>query len=270
MKIIKYLTIILAGVALMSLYSCEEDQDRLIYDGKALAFFVDETSGEFYVQDIAEATYEINVGLTKPASKDLTLDIEVIDTLTTAVAGTHYNMGTLTVKKGDATATLVITGLYDGFGADAVTLGFRIDGNVVNEEANLYNLTLQRYCPFDINDFVGTWEVTDNSYYNGLQTPYNVTTTIHNGDTLLVNNIWDDGEDIYMVFDDSDPANFTVEIFDQYYATHGTYGEMRISELEPGTFSACNLTISTSYQVYVAAGYFDVVLSSDWTFVPAP
>ena len=55
---------------------------------------------------------------------------------------------------------------------------------------------------------------------------------------------------------------------DQYYDTHGTYGEMRIGDLESGTFSSCDMTLTTSYAIYATAGYFDQVLPGEWTFVP--
>jgi hypothetical protein len=192
----------------------------------------------------------------------------VIDSLTTAVSGTHYEIpGSVTIKKGESTGTLSVTGIYSGFSSEILTLGFKIeDDKVFNEDRAIFNMTLQRYCPFDINDFVGTWTVSDFSDYNGQYDDYQVTTEVYNGDTLLINGLWESTPTVLMAFDDSDPANFTATIFDQFYANHSTYGEMRIVEMSPGSFSACNMTISTSFEIYVSAGFFDKVSSSEWTY----
>jgi hypothetical protein len=269
MKVIKFLTIILAGLVLVFFQSCEEDQDRLIYDGEAKAFFMDGKEGAFYVPNESSPKKTIKIGLVKPAENDMTLAVKVVDSLSTAVEGTHFTMPeTVTIPKGEIEGTIEVTGIYTGFTGEKVQLTLALDTEeAMSEDKMMFVLNMDRFCPFNIEDFVGTWAVNEVSEYNGAYPEYNVTTEIHNGDTLVVHNLWENTPDVYMVFDDTDPSNFTVRIFDQYYSTHSSYGEMRISDLQPGSFNVCNMSISTTYKIYVSAGNFDKIIESNWTFV---
>lgn len=159
MKIIKYIAFILAGVAFISLSSCEEDQDRLIFDQVLAAF--ENITGDFAVQDIADATYEVTVQLTNPAKTDMTYSISVVDTSTTAVAGTHFSLPeSVTVSAGETEGTFNITGIYSGFTDDVLTLAIQLSGDVFSQEKSLMTLSLRRLCIYTMDDFAGDYTGT--------------------------------------------------------------------------------------------------------------
>lgn len=159
MKIIKYLTFILAGLILVSQYSCEEDSDRLIFDQVLGA--LESTTGHFSVQDVADATYEVTVQLTNPAKSDVVFSLTVIDSLTTAVAGTHYSIpANVTVLTGAVEATFAITGIYSGFTDDIVTLAIQLGGDVFSQEKSLLSITMQRLCVYPMDDLAGDYTGT--------------------------------------------------------------------------------------------------------------
>ena len=61
-----------------------------------------------------------------------------------------------------------------------------------------------------------------------------------------------------VVFNYSDPANFYWNIPDQWLTDDlFGYGEGRITDLDAGPFSSCDLVMSIRYKVYVGAGNFE-------------
>lgn len=265
-NILKTIFAVLIVSTLVISYSCE-DENAGIYQGPSLVSFSAGLSGSYYVLENDDPGYLITVGYTTVSDQDRTVTFDV--TGGDAVDGTHYTLGatSVTVPAGEVIGYIEVNGIFSAFQGQVNTLEFTLTGDDVASFDNVFTLSLQRYCPFDIDEFVGTWTVSDVSDYDGPYADYNITTEVHNGDTLVIHGLWENAPDVLMVMDDTDPANFTATIFDQYYATHGTYGEMRIRQMSQGTFSACQKTVSVSYEIYVAAGFFDKVSSSDWTFV---
>lgn len=269
-KLLKYILIFSTG--LLPFLSCE---DSKTYDG-TLNVRVLTTKATFYVQDRADGydTYTIPVQIVGGvSSKDITVNV-VVNSSSTAVAGTDFELpSTVTIPAGSYEADLVIKGYFDGVVDESKELVF----SITSEEYDIVptysttTLKLQKFCSFEPTNFEGYWDVHDISDYDD-EYDYQVylelkgSNTTAMVDTFTVYNIWEyQSAVIYLTY--ADPSNFTVTIPKQKYFVHSTYGQGWIEQMTGGSFSSCDLTISTSYMVYVDAGYFDKVSSSEWTKV---
>lgn len=255
MKNILKTLVVFAATALV-LNSCGE-ADPILYDGPTFVSFTDGTEGSYFVQS-DNATYPIQVGLPKAADSDFSVSIEVVST--TATAGTHYDIPTsVTISKGEVVADIEFQGYFDELSGRKDTVVFQLAGDQVASFDTAYTVIFQQYCPLEISEFVGDWTANEVSDYSGAYDPYTVTfeANPNGGDTLITDDIWPYVPTKF-VFDATDPANFFCEIPDQFQAADlSGYGEARIVSLAPGSFSACDKTISIRYKVYVAAGNFE-------------
>lgn len=254
---------------------CTDDKT---YTGPAEARFITK-SGDFYIRNLANNapdTLNFTIQLVGTSSKDINCNIAV-DPSSTAVAGTDFTVpATLTIKANEFSVTGQILGNFAGVaGGDIKTLVLNLtaDGATVVPESKSIQFNLRRYCAFSQSAFEGDWSVSDVSDYNG---PYNYDITLVYAnvagpnvakiDTMTVMNLWEDPADnVYVIFNWSNPANFVFSIPEQNYFVDPTYGQAKISEISASSFSACDLKINTSYQVYVTAGFYDKVSSSVWS-----
>lgn len=153
------------GLIALTLFSCKEDKDKYVYDGPSLVFFVTPTGQTFYVEDKADATYPVIVGLTKPASKDLTFDVVPVPAETTATAGVEYTMpATVTILKGMSEGTFNVTGFFASLTsptAPKLTLKINADSLAIYPINKKVQLTLKPFCPLTIDQFVGTFSATE-------------------------------------------------------------------------------------------------------------
>lgn len=276
---IKLLSLMLLGIFLTS---CEKEIDKT-YTGD-LQVRILSSGADFYIQDKPEGydILNIQVGLIGLSTKDVTVSFEVvtIDEIPAgefaAVEGTDFELtGTLTIPKGEYTGNYVLRGKFAGV-SDGTLKNVRLKlvstDAVVAENYNQIQYRLRQYCPFVPANYEGTWNVNDVSQYDGAIPTYQVTLT-HKGsnatamvDTMIVNNLWEFGEDHIIIINHSNPAKFTFSLPEQELGyTHPTYGVMYIGERSLGETNSCDLLISTNYNVWVAAGFFDQVLSSEWT-----
>lgn len=264
-NIISY-ALVLGTILLVS--SCKELD--FTYSGPSLVSFAEGTSSTYYVQDNANTVDTVFVGVTSITGTDRIVQFSV-DPASTAVPGTHYNLAgnTVVIPANQSRGAIIVNGIYDGFADESRSLILNIEGGDV-EIANFdttHNLSMLAFCSFDINDFVGTWDVVDQSVYEDDPYIYQLTTEIYEDNTLLVTGLWEEDIPVLIELDGSDPGNFMAIIPEQYYASHPDYGDMTIEQVTTGTFSSCEYIIWTSYMIYVDAGFFDQVNSSVWTKV---
>jgi len=227
------------------------EADPIIYDGDPFVSFTDGTMGDYFVQS-DNAPFEVQVGIPAPLNSDHTVDLTVV--YSSGSAGTQYNLpSSVTIPAGAVTANIAVEGLFANLGGRKDTLVFALNGDKVANFNNEYTLYLQQFCPFVVDEFVGAWTATEVSDFNGAYAPYpvNLAANPNGGDTLITTDLWP-YELVKIVFDASDPANFQWHIPDQYQFTHPTYGDVFITSINPGPFSACDLTLGTiRYKVYV-------------------
>lgn len=162
--------------------SCEEETDQWIYDGPALASFPNATSGTFFVEDVSTPTFTVEVGLNTVTGSDRTIQIMVDEANSTAENGVHVNVPTeVTIPANQAVASFTVSGNYDQLPNQPLTLTLKIAGDNAAGYDNTFSLSVNKFVPFDIENFTGTFECVENSFF-GVFT-YDVTLTKVDGTT---------------------------------------------------------------------------------------
>ena len=126
-------------------------------------------------------------------------------------------------------------------------------------------------CPFDINDFVGTYDVNeDDGAFE-----YTANASLGSSpNTLLIDNWWDSGLSAEVTLDFSDPANPKAYVLPQDGGAELCCGANAwvtsrpdaaasasppaMAGLPDGSFSTCGLSINIDFYVYIpSAGTFN-------------
>ncbi len=182
-NIFKLLTLFMAVSLVFT--SCEEDTDQWIYNGPALASFPNATSGTFFVEDVSSPSFTVEVGLNTVSGSDRTVQIMVDDANSTAQNGVHVNVPSeVTIPANQAVASFTVSGIYDALPNQPLTLTLKIGGDNAAAYDNTFSLSVNKFVPFDIATFTGTFECVENSYF-GVFT-YDVTLTQVSGTTNQV------------------------------------------------------------------------------------
>ena len=209
-QIIKYMT--LAFLTVAALGSCKERY--VTYSDAEYVMFAD-TLATYPVQDTVEY-FSIPVVSTVITDYDRTYGVEIIDKGSNAIENLHYRLqsNTITIKAGENRADVMVHGYYENIEATD-SLGFTLQ--LVMDEKYVMPLygkqtkaVLMKSCPFDINDFTGYCVLTSMFLYN-----YNATGSYQRlvytekhptePNTIICRNWINDGYDVTMTFNASDP-----------------------------------------------------------------
>lgn len=250
--------------------SCEDDKT---YTGPTQARFLSK-SGDFFIRNLGTSsdTLKFKVQLVGTTNTDVTLNVEA-DPTSVAVEGVDYTMTkTITIKANEFEAVGEIYGNFAGVADGTIKklmLKLSSAGVQIVPEAQNITINLRRYCPFTKTAFEGTWTVNETSAYDGAFPAYDVTLTYLNGnpttkiDTMVVTNLYGYANPVKVILNWSNPSAFKFTIPSQKFFVDGTYGQSTIAELNSGSFSACDMKISTSYIITVTAGTWDK-MTSNW------
>jgi len=102
---------------------------------------------------------DINVYATQTSGAEKTFDVEVIADNTTANTESYDVPATLTIPANSNKGTITVTAIDDNLGEAPVTLELKIsssDKDIIIG-TDVISLTIQKVCPLDIDDFVGTY-----------------------------------------------------------------------------------------------------------------
>ena len=254
--------ILLTLFTAITLYSCG-DADPEIYnpaDG-SIAYFTAGTTGAFFIQEVPNPEHLIEVGITTTSTSDRTFNITV-DPESTATANQYsIDQSTLVIPANSNVGYIKILGNYE----NASTTGSKLilnletieDGEVATFD-NIYSLDIYQFCPFSVDDFLGSWDADEVGY------------AVYNSDfvagpaselnEIIMSNIWDvnPSSQTKVYFNDSNPSNFKLDFpvyTDNPLYVDSTYGQAWIDR-GTGNFSACAQTIYMRFQVRVSAGFF--------------
>jgi hypothetical protein len=120
-----------------------------------------------------ENEFSVPVGITKPNDADVTLTIKVLAEESTAVEGEDFTLESnqITIAAGEVITDLVVIGNFENIDVKK-TVVFEIESSDKSAQYNqTYTLTIQRFCPFVRDDFVGTYEFESEWWLEG-EDPY--------------------------------------------------------------------------------------------------
>ena len=217
----------------------------------------------------SEEWHEIPISATQIVDYDRNIGVEVLWSESSAIEGLHYvvESNTLTIPKGKLTTALRIRGI-----ADNIVVGeeLTLSLNLVLDEENvsaLYgtrsDVKLQRCCKFDINNFVGYAKITSNWTMQYMNSDSLLVSTEkgEKENSIVVKNMFYEGYDIVVEFDDKDPLEPRVTMADAQVVSatgeaFGTiYGDGKLLMSEPmgytSYFGACENFMVLYSQMYV-------------------
>jgi hypothetical protein len=249
---------LLSIIAVVFLLNGCSEEDPIIYNGPTFVSFTDGIIGDYFVQ--ADNTpYTIQVGIPSPLGNDLTVNLNVLHA--SGTAGTQYDIpASVTIPTGSVTADINVAGYFENMSGRKDTLVIELVSADTASFNTVYTLYLQQFCPFVLDEFVGAWTAYEKSdYEDDPYDPYTINFALVPGEanTLITYDIWPFFP-IKVVFNADDPANFYWNIPDQFLVDDlSGYGEARATDLGNGPFSACDLTATIRYKIYVSAGNFE-------------
>jgi hypothetical protein len=228
------------------------DSEFDVYDGVNKVHFI-ESEGTYFVQETEDPGFNVELGAYKPSDGNLNANVVIIDSLSTAEEGTHYNLSSTTANFGDGEviASIMVEGVFDNL-ADSKTLTFKLEGdeNVANYDT-MFTLNLTQFCPYIQDEFVGTYIFQSAAF----GATYDVEIVAGSSpDELIAQNLYADGFNVSIQMDDSDPASFQANVTKQDAWVSADFGQARVEG--SGPFNACEKTIVLNLEHTVDAGTF--------------
>ncbi len=224
----------------------------------------------YFVTNDANSVYNVTVGTTNVVSSDRVVTYDVKSN--SAVAGTQYSIAggsTVTIPSGKATANIPLHGIFAGYsGTRRDTIIFTLKQPSLDPAGfmDTVRVVLQRYCDVVLANIGGAYTRTfEGTYGPYTSTVSNVVSTGTTKATATISNMYDNGITANNVlFDWSNPANFTVTIPEQNTGLVWSGYQVWIRTSTTGnTFSSCDNTISLRIDILgktsagVTAGYFE-------------
>lgn len=203
---IKHLAII--GMA-FALLAC--NTERTTYNETNFILF----SAEEHTLGVIDSQewFEIPITATRTADYNRNVGVEVIASESSAIEGLHFivESNTVTIPAGKLTTALRIKGMAENIPIDVQP---KIILNLVINEQETWDVygtrcevTLQRCCPFDINNFAGYAKITSTWLMQYMNTDSRLVETEVDAatNTLTIKSMFYEGYDIKISLDDSDP-----------------------------------------------------------------
>lgn len=230
------------------------DQDKVLYNGANYLMFSD-TLYQYPVQETNEV-FNVPVSATRAADHDRTFAVEIIDKESNAIEGKHYKLlsNTVTIKAGELAANVEVQGIYENIGKTD-SLGFALHLIIPeNEQWDLYEykgteakVVMQKFCPFDINNFTGYCKVTStlfsSDYYQALSPNVDlrlIKSEVVEGEenTIVLHGLYYDGYDTKIKFNRKNILEPLIEMEKQVVGTtsllFGTnYGDGNLQLTQP-------------------------------------
>lgn len=279
---LKYITV---AVLVLGLSGCDALLDDEVTDFGTGPNFVGFASSAMTLAAVTDGSeYQMEVplriiGPTVPGlDSEVTVDITV-DPSSTAIEGTHFSLPSTTVtltpsssQEDVFTGSMPITILTEGLVAPLdetpvlvlnMTNLSTSENVVINDKRETTSINLAYACPFDINDFAGTYIATTDEFeiYLGETKPFEVVVGPGENQLTLVNFAAHPEE--YDLVVDVDPATGEITVPKQVALNYNNFGATQYGELSmegSGTSAAgsgfCIGTFEFSAAYTVAAGSF--------------
>lgn len=173
MKRLYFLTIVLFTLVLSG---CKND--AVLFDGPTFLEFINSTD-KLLVKDTDTGILEIEVGISNKTKEDMTINIVVDETKSTAVEGRDFSFvtKTVTIPAGQNIGKFSIKANYDNLTPEGVVLVIKmdVDASLIQEAiGNEMTINLSRFFEVSMEWLTGNWKAQDN--YKGADDgePYDV------------------------------------------------------------------------------------------------
>ena len=232
---------------LVIFYSCSDSAND---PGKVDFVSFEAVNLEVSVNKDSESTKEITVYTNSVSNSERTFSVEV-DNSSTADAATYVLPTSVTIPSGSNEGKISVNFKdVNLVGGENLVLKL-IEGNGYYS-ADFLSIKINRVCPFDINNFVGTYDAVQGSR------TYVVTATAGTeANTLVLSNIEGRGASINLIIElNPDTSAATVrDDLDALIYTHSSFGDVVPAHVSGG-FSACTEVINIEYSACVSIGCF--------------
>jgi hypothetical protein len=276
MKLFNNLALAAFGAAALLLGSCDKTKPYDVDVAPAYAHFVGKSVQVYEVIDNTTPAYSVQVGTTDVSSSDRTITYKLTSP-SGAIGGTHYTIasgntnGTVTIKANDAIAKIQVLADFATYNAGRIdTLIFSLSEPSVKpaDFMDTVMLVIRSGCnegDVTLSALGGDYENT-NEDFGGAYGPYTTSITSTTAvsattGTIVVDNIFDAGwAPITFNLDWTDPTNRIVTCVRQFsiapastVSTNPAYAGYEVmvetAVAGPGTFSACNQTLTLKLRV---------------------
>lgn len=245
-KIFYFLTLIL----LTTLTSCEEN--------------VEPTDIEFVTFSETSKTLNINLGTTLDTEFKIYTANKVASatnvniTVTGSIAAANYSIpGSVTIPANSNEATIIISITENNLDQlNGETLSLAIEGPNGFLIGESLDLKINVFCPFDISDFYGTYDVLEDDTYS-----YEVVASQGPvAGTLSLSNLYETGGTTIIGLDISDSSVILRSVeFDAALYVSATYGNVwanAFADTTPSSFNVCSKDMSIYFRRTVSVGSF--------------
>ncbi len=152
MKKITYLIVVF--LAIFAFNNCSDD----IAGTEDLNYITFEVGIPTIVVELGGSTsIDVKVYSTLITGSDRSFNVEIDSDVTTANAESYSLSGTVTIPANSNTGTVTITATDNNLGEDPVVLGLKIGSGDELFTGSTAEITIQKHCTLNINDFVGTY-----------------------------------------------------------------------------------------------------------------
>lgn len=186
----KYKLVLLSLVAALFFTACDEEDGRVLWSGELVEFSSSSSSGVYLrVNDGNNVADQVTVNLVAAhKSSPVNVSVSIVDSLTTAIAGVHYNdlsNGSATIDANSSTGTVNFDVIVDNIEpGETWTVAYAITGgDVATGITPIVTHSIQISCPSDIGgmySFSTDWTVPN----GGSPVSGNVTGTVTMTDNM--------------------------------------------------------------------------------------
>lgn len=170
-----------------------------------------ETEHLFGVIDNKE-WFEVEISAARIAKHDRNIGVEVITSESSATENLHFNIesNTVTIPAGELTTVVRIKGIAENIDITEqpkIILELVLNEEEVNEAYGIRTeITLQRCCPFDMDNFAGYAKITSTWLMQYMNTDSRLVKTEVDSttNTVIIKDMFYEGYDIRVILDDSD------------------------------------------------------------------
>ncbi|RKD92787.1 DUF4843 domain-containing protein [Mangrovibacterium diazotrophicum] len=152
MKKLTYILVLLTFGAFLN--SCSDDPE-FTKNLNFISFEIQIPTIVVEKEGTTEAT--VHVYSTQKTGSDRTFSVEVVEDATTANPESYSIPATVTIPANSSVGTITVTAVDNNLGEDPVTIGLQIADEIGLFTGDPAELTIQKHCELDINEFVGTY-----------------------------------------------------------------------------------------------------------------